>query len=251
MVKYLAQGHKCYDQHSNRHSADQTPELESATELSKSLPKFLNILALKDHRFFSEPTLLRRHFHLVLLQTSLSLVNFFMFDQNLFFSVCVIYRLACEKCYVTDASKYGYERHMYRPDIKHLCFGGWLVCKLGSVSTPKIEVSMSVSSVRLCLFVCLFVLFVCLFVCLDDPLIKGTLKTPTRGYKHPAGNSQSLSYEHWLSVYDYELHKSRNFDSVTSGNTDSDQCGISGKLGRIRTHNLVIASPAVQPLDHS
>ncbi|XP_033628979.1 uncharacterized protein LOC117291425 isoform X1 [Asterias rubens] len=50
------------------------------------------------------------------------------------------FRLACEKCYVTDASKYGYERHMYRPDIKHLCFGGWLVCKLGSVSTPKIEV---------------------------------------------------------------------------------------------------------------
>ena len=59
--------------------------------------------------------------------------------------------------------------------------------------------------------------FVCLFVCLDDLPIKGTRQTPTRGYKHQAGNSQSLLYKHWFNVYDYmyELHKSRNCDSVT------------------------------------
>ena len=58
--------------------------------------------------------------------------------------------------------------------------------------------------------------FVC-FVCLDDLPIKGTQQTPTtsRGYKHQAGNSQSLSYKHWFNVYYYELHKSRNCDSVT------------------------------------
>ena len=44
------------------------------------------------------------------------------------------------------------------------------------------------------------------FGCLDDLPIKGTRQTPTRGYKHQAGNNQSLSYKHWFNVYDYELH---------------------------------------------
>ncbi len=56
---------------------------------------------------------------------------------------------------------------------------------------------------------------VCLFVCLDDLPVKGTLHTPTRGYKCQAGNSQSLSCKHWFNVCDYELHKSRCYASVT------------------------------------
>ena len=76
--------------------------------------------------------------------------------------------------------------------------------------------------------------FVCLFVCLDDLPIKGTRETPTRGYEHQAGNSQSLSYKHWFNVYDYELHKSRNCDLVIVK---------SAVYLEIWTNNLVIASP--------
>ena len=36
------------------------------------------------------------------------------------------------------------------------------------------------------------------FVCLDDLPVKGTRQTPSRGYKHQAGNNQSLSYKHWF-----------------------------------------------------
>ena len=58
-----------------------------------------------------------------------------------------------------------------------------------------------------------------LFVCLDDLPIKGTRQTPTnrgtKGYKHQAGNSQSLPNKHWFNVYDYELQKTRNCDPVT------------------------------------
>ena len=40
-----------------------------------------------------------------------------------------------------------------------------------------------------------------LFVCLNDLPIKGTRQTPTRGYKHQAGNSQSLSQ----TIFKYAL----------------------------------------------
>ena len=60
-------------------------------------------------------------------------------------------------------------------------------------------------------FVCFFVFWV-----LDDLPVKGTWQTHIRGYKRQAGNSQSLSSSRWFNVYDYELHKSINFDSVTS-----------------------------------
>ena len=46
-------------------------------------------------------------------------------------------------------------------------------------------------------------------VCLDDRSIKGT------HIKSQTGNSRSLSYKHWFNIYDYELHKSRNCDSIT------------------------------------
>ena len=82
-----------------------------------------------------------------------------------------------------------------------------------------------------------------LFVCLNDLPIKATRQTPTKGYKHQAGNSQSLTYKHCFNIYDYELHKSRNFDSVTTiFILVIVQSVVS--LG-IRTHNLVIASSAV------
>ena len=35
-----------------------------------------------------------------------------------------------------------------------------------------------------------------LFLVEDDLPVKGTRETPTRGYTHQAGNSQSLSYKH-------------------------------------------------------
>ncbi len=62
---------------------------------------------------------------------------------------------------------------------------------------------------------CLVCLSLCLFVCLDDLPVKGNRQSSHRGYKHQAGNNRSLSYKHWLTVYDYELHKSGQFDSVT------------------------------------
>ena len=60
-------------------------------------------------------------------------------------------------------------------------------------------------------------LFLCLFICLFRYLpVKGTQQTPTRGYKHQAGNGQSLLYKHWSNVYKHELDTSRNRDSVTT-----------------------------------
>ena len=92
----------------------------------------------------------------------------------------------------------------------------------------------------------------CLSVCLSDLPVKGTRQTSTRGYKHQASYSQSLSYRHWFSVFEYELHNSRSCDSVTRRQPDYSHCEISGQLGRIWTHNLIIASLAVWPscLDH-
>ncbi|XP_038048815.1 helicase with zinc finger domain 2-like [Patiria miniata] len=52
----------------------------------------------------------------------------------------LLLRLACEKCYLTVAGKYGYQAHRYQPHSSHHCFGGWLVCRLGSVSTPSNEI---------------------------------------------------------------------------------------------------------------
>ena len=40
-------------------------------------------------------------------------------------------------------------------------------------------------------------------------------QTPIRVFKLQADISQSVTYKHWSSVYHYEVHKSRNCDSVT------------------------------------
>ena len=46
-----------------------------------------------------------------------------------------------------------------------------------------------------------------LFFFLDDLLPSRELdrQTPTRGYKHQAGNNQSLSNKHWFNVYDLRI----------------------------------------------
>ena len=92
---------------------------------------------------------------------------------------------------------------------------GVVLAVLGAVMFPVVKYLIHSEVVQ--------VRFVGLFVCfplfspsvIDELPIKRTRKTPTRGYKHQAGHDQSLSYKHWFDVYDYELHKSRNCDSVT------------------------------------
>ena len=57
-------------------------------------------------------------------------------------------------------------------------------------------------------------LIVCLFVCLSDLSHLGNSDNSHKG-KNTKLATQSLSYKYWFNVYDYELHKSRNCDSVT------------------------------------
>ncbi|XP_022112263.1 uncharacterized protein LOC110991259 isoform X2 [Acanthaster planci] len=50
------------------------------------------------------------------------------------------FRLACEKCFPTIAGKFGYKGHRYQPHDNHHCYGGWLICRLGSLSHPSEEI---------------------------------------------------------------------------------------------------------------
>ena len=90
------------------------------------------------------------------------------------------------------------------------CFLGVIVCLLRRVFACCLVV---------CLFVCLFDLFGCLIVCVLFCLCVCLFIMYFPSWelgKLPQGdiNSQSLSYKHWSNVYDYEVYKSRNCDSV-------------------------------------
>ena len=106
---------------------------------------------------------------------------------------------------------------VYRPSVL------WVVlCDVRSSLFQNKQVWFWVPLQPIFLFVCWSVgVFVCLFVCFLVFFLKLIFqsrelgKLQQGGYKRKAGNSQSLSYKHWLTVYDYELCKLRNCDSVT------------------------------------